>query len=324
MSKEVDFSYPVIALAPMAGVSDVPFRQMAHNWGADYSVGEMLLGRVSEWGRLKSQSRLSLLPQGINAIQLLGVETEPLVQAAQTLEEIGVDIIDLNFGCPAKKVVKKAAGSALMAQPDQLVRLAEAVVQAVKVPVSCKLRLGPDPHNENILPIALALESIGVAFIAVHGRTRAEAYQGQARYEKIAQVVSQVNIPVLANGDIDSSTKALAVLKETGAAGIMLGRSAWAQPWLFRQIQDRLKFGEEKPISWQNKWQSILSHYGKMIEFYPELQAVRLARKYITAYSTHLPEGTRLRQVFNQQKTLQAQQKVLSDYGEKLDQIQYS
>jgi tRNA-dihydrouridine synthase B len=287
-----------LALAPMAGVTDLPFRRLCKTLGAGYVVGEMMSCDPS-----LRQTRKSLLrgdhrdeEQPI-AVQIAGSEPDWLADAARYNVDRGAQVIDINMGCPAKKVCNKMAGSALLEDEALVVRILEAVVQAVDVPVSLKIRTGPSPERRNGLRIAQLAEQCGVAALAVHGRTRADRFLGQAEYATIGEICSVVTIPVFANGDVTTPQQAREVLAQTGAAGLMLGRGAQGNPWLFREILHFLTTGQQlAPPSGAEVHTVMRAHLQALHEFYGELPGVRVARKHIGWYLDGRAGGEALRQ----------------------------
>ncbi|MES1945068.1 nifR3 family TIM-barrel protein [Salinisphaera sp. PC39] len=278
-----------LAAAPMAGVSDRPFRTLCRRLGAGMTVGEM----VASNPRLRDtrKSRLRLDHDGEPApviVQIAGAEPDQLAEAARFNVDRGADIIDINMGCPAKKVCKKAAGSALLADETLVGRILDAVVAAVDVPVTLKCRIGVDADRINGVRVARLAEAAGIAALAVHGRTRAQMYEGRTEYATIRAIKETVSIPVLANGDVDSPTKAAAVLAATGADGLMIGRAACRRPWLFREIGDYLRTGRERPaLSLEEERGIVLGLLESLHEFYGETQGVRVARKHIAWQFEH-------------------------------------
>jgi tRNA-dihydrouridine synthase B len=287
-----------LALAPMAGVTDLPFRRLCKTLGAGYVVGEMMSCDPS-----LRQTRKSLLrgdhrdeEQPI-AVQIAGSEPDWLADAARYNVDRGAQVIDINMGCPAKKVCNKMAGSALLEDEALVVRILEAVVQAVDVPVSLKIRTGPSPERRNGLRIAQLAEQCGVAALAVHGRTRADRFLGQAEYATIGEICSAVTIPVFANGDVTTPQQAREVLAQTGAAGLMLGRGAQGNPWLFREILHFLTTGQQlAPPTGAEVHTVMRAHLQALHEFYGELPGVRVARKHIGWYLDGRAGGEALRQ----------------------------
>ncbi|HEX6930034.1 MAG TPA: tRNA dihydrouridine synthase DusB [Gammaproteobacteria bacterium] len=275
-----------LVLAPMAGVTDRPFRQLCRRLGAGMAVSEMVTSDVRLWNSRKSRHRLD--HRGEDApriVQIAGGDPEMMAEAATLNAEHGAEIIDINMGCPAKKVCNKAAGSALL-QDEGLVRdILDAVVGSVDLPVTLKIRTGWDRDNRNGIRIAQIAQDAGIQALAVHGRTRADLYKGEAEYETIRAIVRAVDIPVMANGDIDSPQKAREVLEFTGAAAIMIGRAAQGRPWVFREIGHYLATGETLPgPDRQEVRQILLEHLHELHAFYGESAGVRIARKHISWY----------------------------------------
>ncbi len=270
----------------MAGVTDQPFRKLCRKLGAALTVSEMVTSDTRLWKSNKSRWRLN--HQGEAApisVQIAGNEPEMLANAARTNVEIGAQIIDINMGCPAKKVCNKAAGSALMKDEVLVAQILQAVRKAVDVPVTLKIRTGWDNDLKNAVSIAKMAEDIGLNLVSVHGRTRADKFLGNAEYETIAEVKKAVNIPVLANGDISSTTKAKAVLDATEADGLMIGRAAQGNPWIFDAINHFLKTGQHLPEpSSEEVLSTMLSHLKAVHEFYGDYMGVRIARKHLGWY----------------------------------------
>ncbi|MCL7743763.1 tRNA dihydrouridine synthase DusB [Guyparkeria hydrothermalis] len=306
--ERVRIDFP-LALAPMAGISDRPFRQLCHDQGAGLVINEMVSSKPELRNTRKSEQR-RLRPDDPEprAVQLLGNDPDDLAQAARQAYADGAQIIDINLGCPAKKVCRKAAGSALMAEPDTVARLLEATVEAVPCPVTLKMRTGPDDSQRNAPEIAHIAENAGIAMLSIHGRTRAQKYTGSAEYDTIAQVVAERGIPVLANGDIDSVPDAFHVLSATGAAGLMIGRAAFGRPWLFAQLRAALENRgvPEEPAPTEimsfvrAQFEKIYSHYGNVM-------GVRIARKHWGWYSSRLPIEEGMRKEFNRLETIESQ-----------------
>lgn len=312
-----------LALAPMAGVSDRPFRQLCFDQGAGLVINEMISSKPElRHTRKSEQRRIRPDDPAPRAVQLLGNDPGDLARAAQQAYCDGAQLIDLNLGCPAKKVCRKAAGSALMAEPDTVARLLEATVEAVPCPVTLKMRTGPNEDWRNAPEIARIAEETGIAMLSVHGRTRAQKYNGRAEYHTIARVVADRSIPVLANGDIDSVAKAYEVSSATGAAGLMIGRAAFGRPWLFAQIRAALTGrpipGEPPPVEVmgfvRTQFENIYSHYGNVM-------GVRIARKHWGWYSSRLPIDEGTRKEFNRLETVEAQRRWLDLQHRRLDGI---
>ncbi|HVK81121.1 MAG TPA: tRNA dihydrouridine synthase DusB [Verrucomicrobiae bacterium] len=290
-----------LALAPMAGVTDLPFRLLCRRMGAGIAAGEMLTCDVRLWHTEKSRRRMdhSGEPEP-RVVQIAGGDPQMMAEAAQRNVDAGAQIIDINMGCPAKKVCNKAAGSALMRDEPLVRAILEAVVKAVDVPVTLKMRTGWDPEHRNSLTIARMAEAIGVQALAIHGRTRACMYQGNAEYETIRAIKQSVSIPIFANGDIDSGAKAKHVLEQTGVDGLMIGRSAQGQPWIFREILAALNGEFFIPPSIADVRDIMLAHLRDLHAFYGEEAGVRVARKHIDWYAKSRASAPALRQAVMQ------------------------
>lgn len=273
-------------LAPMAGVTDRPFRELCRTQGAGLAVSEMLSSNPRVWNSTKSKLRMDYHDEsGIRSVQIAGSEPQAMAKAAQLTVQQGAQIVDINMGCPAKKVNKKKAGSALLTDPDLVKAILEAVVDAVDVPVTLKIRTGWDPENRNGLEIAQIAESAGIQALAVHGRTRQCLYKGEAEYDTIKIIKENINIPVIANGDITSVQKAKYVLDYTGADAIMIGRGAQGAPWIFNDIAHYLNTGfvpEGKPAT--EVTEILLKHVQTLHQFYGEVMGPRIARKHVGWY----------------------------------------
>lgn len=273
-------------LAPMAGVTDRPFRQLCRSLGADLTVSEMVAANPKLWDTEKSRLRRDHEGEPEpRIVQIAGGDAEMLADAARRNVEHGADIIDINMGCPAKKVCKKWAGSALLADEALVIDILHAVVAAVDVPVTLKIRTGQVPEAPNALSIARIAEDAGIAVLSIHGRSRSQAYQGFAEYDCIAAVKQALSIPVVANGDVDSPQKARYVLDYTQADGLMIGRAAQGNPWVFREIRHYLNSGQmlSEPTH-QEVQQVMLQHVRALHAFYGEGRGLRVARKHIGWY----------------------------------------
>ncbi len=270
----------------MAGVTDRPFRELCLRLGAGMAVGEMVSANPALWHTAKSSiRRVHVDEPEPRAVQIAGTEPDQLAAFAQFNVEHGAQIIDINMGCPAKKVCAVAAGSALLRDETKVARLLQAVIAAVDVPVTLKIRTGWDRQSRNALAIAHIAEDSGVQMLTVHGRTRADKYKGLAEYDSIAEVKAAVGIPVIANGDIDTPQKAREVLELTGADGLMIARPAQGNPWIFREIQHYLQHGTERPaVSSQERHSVMMTHIRKVHAYYGDEQGVRIARKHIRWY----------------------------------------
>lgn len=278
-----------VLLAPMAGVSDLPFRQLCQHYGAGLTTSEMLTSDSRLWHSNKSQQRLtqdqhSKLP---NSMQIVGYDADMLADAATKAVNHGAELIDINMGCPAKKVCKKAAGSALLKDETLVGEILDKVVAACElknVPVTLKIRTGWDKQNRNAVRIGKIAANSGIQALSIHGRTRACKFSGHAEFDCIAEVKSQINIPVVANGDINSPEKALAVLKYTGADGIMIGRAAQGKPWLFQQINQALANEKITEPDYAEKCHNIYTHVKALHTFYGDYLGVRISRKHTGWY----------------------------------------
>jgi tRNA-dihydrouridine synthase B len=291
-----------VALAPMAGVTDLPFRRLCAEFGAGLVVSEMIScnpqlrdSRKTAW---RSRHDAETEPR---SVQIAGNNPLQMAEAAAYNVASGAQIIDINMGCPAKKVCRKAAGSALLADEALVAEILHAVVAAVDVPVTLKIRTGSDPEQRNGVSIARLAEDAGIAALAVHGRTRACAFKGEAEYDTIADIVTATDFPVFANGDIDSPETAARVIALTGAAGVMIGRAAQGRPWLCGQIAHFLDTGNTLPDpSRQQQWQIMHRHVSALHEFYGEFMGVRIARKHVGWYLQHSTRCSGQRKTFNQ------------------------
>ncbi len=310
---------PVI-LAPMAGVTDNPFRRLCLKMGAGMAVSEMVSSKTSLWNTRKSRLRMDHSgEQEPRSVQIAGNDPAQMAEAALLNQKQGAQIIDINMGCPAKKVCNKAAGSALLKEPDLVKSILNSVVSAVDIPVTLKIRTGWDTENRNGVQIAQLAQDCGIAALAVHGRTRACMYRGDAEYDTIAKIVQSVDIPVIANGDINSPEKAREVLELTGAKAIMVGRAAQGRPWIFREINHFLKHGEYLPAPERKEILSILlSHLSALHQFYGEHQGVRIARKHVGWYMQGQPNGSEFRKQFNCLDSSEIQQTCIQEYFQDL------
>ena len=277
---------PPLALAPMAGVTDRPFRQLCRKLGAGWTPSEMVTSQASL--RNSRKTRLRMDPRGEHGqiiVQIAGADPAQLAEAAQFNAEHGADIIDINMGCPAKKVCNVAAGSALLSDEPLVSRILTTVVNAVDIPVTLKTRTGPSADTRNAVRIAQLAEDSGIQMFALHGRTRDQLYKGHAEYDTIAAVRRAIDIPLVANGDIDSPERARQVLDHTGADGLMIGRAAQGNPWIFREVAHFLETGKHlAPPSPDEVRLTLLEHLTALYEFYGEVMGPRIARKHIGWY----------------------------------------
>ncbi|MDP4944423.1 MAG: tRNA dihydrouridine synthase DusB [Alishewanella sp.] len=309
-----------VVCAPMAGVTDHTFRELCRRFGAALAVSEMLSSNPLVWQSEKSQNRMGHRQEsGIRSVQIAGSDPEQMAAAARYNVEIGAHIIDINMGCPAKKVNKKLAGSALLQYPELVEQIIQAVVNAVDVPVTLKIRTGWDPDNRNGVQIARIAEDNGIQALAVHGRTKACMYKGEAEYDTIAAIKQQVSIPVMANGDITTPEKARFVLDYTGADAVMIGRAAQGRPWIFREVVHYLATGQKLAApSVLEVQQILLEHVRGLHQLYGEHAGARIARKHVGWYlAEHDPQGV-FRSEFNGIELALTQLDALNDYFHKL------
>ncbi len=305
-----------LIVAPMAGVTDRPFRTLCKKMGAGHAVSEMMTADKTLYARQKSLFRANFDGEiAPIAAQIAGADPVQLAEAARFQVANGAQIIDINMGCPVKKVCNRLAGSALLLDEALVQRLLEAVVAAVDVPVTLKTRLGYANGQENILRVAHMAEQAGVAALAIHGRTREQMYTGEARYELIAAVKQQARIPIIANGDIDSPQKAAHVLAQTQADGLMIGRAAQGKPWIFRQIAHFLQTGE----SWLDPDLTELTaiiegHLSELYGFYGEYSGCRIARKHIAWYTAGLRDSNAFRQAMYAEDSTARQMRAVLDF----------
>ncbi|MGB6144161.1 MAG: tRNA dihydrouridine synthase DusB [Rhodanobacter sp.] len=307
---------PPLVLAPMAGVTDKPFRLLCKQLGAGLAVSEMTSADPSLWQTRKSLRRMDHAgePEPVS-VQIAGYDPAMLAEAARFNVANGAQLIDINMGCPAKKVCNVWSGSALLQDEPLVARIVKAVVDAVDVPVTLKIRTGWNRENKNALNIARIAEDAGIAALAVHGRTRADKYEGEAEYATIAAVKAAVRIPVLANGDVCTPQQAKHVLAVTGADAVMIGRGAQGRPWIFREIAHYLATGELLPEPEPAEVAAILlGHLEHLHAFYGEPAGVRIARKHLGWYAKDRPENAAFRQVVNRAETASEQLRLTRDY----------
>ena len=311
---------PNVILAPMAGVTDKPFRLLCKRLGAGLAVSEMTTSDPRFWNTAKSLHRMDHAgePDPVS-VQIAGTVPEIMAEAARHNVDHGAQLIDINMGCPAKKVCNAWAGSALMREPLLVARIVEAVVKAVEVPVTLKIRTGWDAHNRNAPEIARIAEDAGIAALAVHGRTRDQQYTGIAEYDTIAAIKAMLRIPVIANGDIDSPQKAQDVLDATGCDAVMIGRAAQGRPWIFGRIAHYLATGELLPEPSVAEVRDILiAHLEHLHAFYGEVSGVRIARKHLGWYAKDRPENAAFRAVVNRAQSADEQLRLTRDYFDAL------
>ncbi|MCB1938316.1 MAG: tRNA dihydrouridine synthase DusB [Rhodocyclaceae bacterium] len=311
-------------VAPMAGVTDRPFRQLCKRMGAGLAVSEMVASNTLLYATEKTRRRTDHCGETEPiSVQIAGAEPAMMAEAARHNRDNGAQIIDINMGCPAKKVCNKAAGSALMRDEALVREILSAVVNAVPdTPVTLKMRTGWDRDQRNAPRLARIAEEAGIRALAIHGRTRADKYMGHAEYDTIAAVKQAVAIPVIANGDIDSPEKAAAVLRHTGADGVMIGRAAQGRPWIFREIEHFLATGETLPPPAVSEIRAICrAHLADLYAFYGEWSGVRIARKHIAWYTKGLAGAQAFRQAMNQQEEVDGQLAAVDHFFAQLDRL---
>ncbi|WP_082897232.1 tRNA dihydrouridine synthase DusB [Thalassotalea crassostreae] len=309
-----------VILAPMAGITDKPFRQLCCRLGAGMAVSEMLSSNPKVWKSGKSMLRMEHGDEaGIRSVQIAGSDPDEMAFAAQINADNGAQIIDINMGCPAKKVNKKLAGSALLKAPEQVEKIVQAVVTAVDIPVSLKIRTGWCEDSRNAVEIAQIAQHNGIVALAVHGRTRNDFYKGNAEYDTIKAVKQSVSIPIIANGDIDSAEKAKQVLDYTEADAVMIGRAAQGRPWIFREINYFLETGKHLPPPELAEIKAILmGHVQELHMFYGEFMGTRIARKHVSWYLQTHDQGKQFRSIFNALETPNEQLDALNMFFDNL------
>jgi tRNA-dihydrouridine synthase B len=300
----------------MAGITDRPFRQLCRRLGAGLAVSEMVCANTALWGSRKSLRRLDHRGEtGPISVQIVGTEPTEMAEAARISRDLGADIIDINMGCPAKKVCRVSAGSALLRDEPLVGHILEAVVAAVPVPVTLKIRTGWSPPERNALRIARIAWESGIAALAVHGRTRACGFSGAAEYDTARAIKSELPIAVIANGDIDSPQKARFVLDYTGADAIMIGRAAQGRPWIFREVHEYLTRGvaaAAPPPDWIRE--VLTAHTEALYRFYGRHHGVRIARKHVAWYCRGRGDASDFRACFNQARTPEEQQTLIEGF----------
>ena len=319
-----------LVVAPMAGVTDRPFRMLCKKLGAGYAVSEMVTSNSLLYGSEKTLRRANHEGEVEPiSVQIAGADPKMLAEAAKYNVDKGAQIIDINMGCPAKKICNVMAGSALLKDEPLVSQILKAVVGAVDVPVTLKIRTGWDKQNRNAVAVAKMAEDIGVQALAVHGRTRACAYMGDAEYDTIAEVKQAIKIPLIANGDITTPEKAKFVLDYTGADGVMIGRAAQGRPWIFREIEHYLTTGEHMPAPEVEEIRSVmLEHLHDLYAFYGDLTGMRVARKHISWYTKGLKDSANFRHAMNQLQSIEEQLAAIHEFFDHLhtqdNRIQYA
>jgi tRNA-dihydrouridine synthase B len=309
-----------LIVAPMAGVTDRPFRQLCKSMGAGMAVSEMVSSNSLLWGSEKTRRRANHEGEvDPISVQIAGADPAMMAEAARYNVGQGAQIIDINMGCPAKKICNVMAGSALLQDEPLVGKILDAVVRAVEVPVTLKIRTGWDKQHKNALSVARIAESAGIQALAIHGRTRACAYTGHAEYDTIATVKAAVNIPVIANGDINTPEQARQILDYTGADAVMIGRAAQGRPWIFREISHYLETGQHIPLPEVAEIHRVLiDHLHDLYEFYGEYSGVRIARKHISWYTKGLVGSAMFRHLMNQLQSTEQQLAAVNEFFNKL------
>jgi tRNA-dihydrouridine synthase B len=309
-----------LIVAPMAGVTDRPFRQLCKSMGAGMAVSEMVSSNSLLWGSEKTRRRANHEGEvDPISVQIAGADPAMMADAARYNVAQGAQIIDINMGCPAKKICNVMAGSALLQDEPLVGKILDAVVRAVDVPVTLKIRTGWDKQHKNALSVARIAESAGIQALAIHGRTRACAYTGHAEYDTIATVKAAVNIPVIANGDINTPEQVRQILDYTGADAVMIGRAAQGRPWIFREISHYLETGEHIPLPEVAEIHRVLiDHLHDLYEFYGEYSGVRIARKHISWYTKGLVGSAVFRHLMNQLQSTEQQLAAVDEFFNKL------
>jgi len=306
-------------LAPMAGITDLPFRRLCRRLDAALAAGEMLSADPRLWQTRESRRRREHAGEAEpRVVQIAGGDPDSMAEAARRNAEAGAQIIDINMGCPARRVCNQEAGSALLRDEALVARILQATVAAVEVPVTLKIRTGWDAASRNAVRVARIAEESGIQALAVHGRTRACRFAGSAEYESVAAVKQAVRIPVIANGDIDSPEKAARVLRETGVDGVMIGRAAQGRPWIFREIEELLAHGRAREPAPVEVRDIMLAHLRDLYGFYGEEPGARIARKHIGWYCSGRPQGETFRRSVLQVATAEAQLAMVRDYFDAL------
>ncbi len=315
---DIELSSPVI-LAPMSGVTDLPYRKLVKQFGAGLVVSEMIASRAMIVQSHQSMKKCAILHDDATGacVQLAGCEPDVIADSAKMNEDMGAKIIDLNFGCPAKKVVGGFSGSALMRDEKLAAEILFKAVKAVNIPVTLKMRVGWDDNTKNAPVLAKIAEDAGIKMVTVHGRTRCQFYTGKADWEFISKVKQAVKIPVIANGDIVCFDSATDALNKSNADGVMIGRGAYGKPWLISQIAHFLKTGEKLPDpSIKDQLVIVLNHYDDIIDYYGSSVGIKMARKHLGWYSSGLPNSSEFRSTINQAiDVAEVKEKIQKFYG---------
>lgn len=291
---------PPVILAPMSGVTDLPFRRIVRKFGAPLLVTEMVASRAMIVESRKSLQKRELdADDGLTSVQIAGNEPDVMAEAAKMNEDYGAQIIDINFGCPAKKVINGYAGSYLMRDECFAAKILEAVVKAVQIPVTLKMRMGWDDKNKNAASLAKIAEGLGIKMITVHGRTRNQFYSGSADWEFVGQVKEAVQIPVVVNGDIKNIADVDIALQASQADGVMIGRGAYGRPWLISQIADHIAGRPVKPVSHEVVFSTMREHFAAILSYYGMEAGIKIARKHLGWYTNGMPNSSAFRQKIN-------------------------
>ena len=303
-------------IAPMAGVTDKPFRMLCRSMGAGTATSEMVSANAALWNSEKTRARINISGElSPHITQIVGADSDAMAKAAQFNVANGTQIIDINMGCPAKKICRTAAGSALLSDLPTVEAILRAVVASVDVPVTLKIRTGPDRSTINGLEVARLAQDCGIQALCIHGRTRADRFAGEAEYDTIKKIKQAIDIPVIANGDIDSPQKAAKVLNDTGADALMIGRAAQGNPWIFREINTFLTTGKQhpKPTPSEIK-ETLLWHINELYQLYGATHGLRIARKHISWYCKNQPGSAHFRKIINQVQTSEEQTNMINDF----------
>lgn len=309
-------NYPVF-LAPMAGITDAPFRELVYSFGATAVVSEMVSSEALIRNNRKTYKRLAS-NNALKIVQIVGADPYNMAESAIINENLGADVIDINMGCPARKIVSNDSGAALLKNESLAVAIAKSVVKAVKIPVTLKMRLGWDYENINCLSLAKKFEEIGIRMLSIHCRTRNQMYTGKADWLAIAELKNIIKIPYLCNGDIKSPKDAVEALKKSNANGVMIGRGALGKPWLLGQIVDFLKGTEYQPVfSVKEQLKIIMKHFHDTIDFYGEYHGIRIFRKHFCWYSNGMKNASKFREIINHSDNLAFIQECVHAFFEK-------